>query len=64
MRHIFKYLKGGPFLRDFAPHIKDKKHKLSGKNSKGNPTGFTQADKKAIMDGLGKWVESWGDCKG
>ena len=52
--NIFEYIKAEPFFRDYLPHIKSVNYKMRGKNSKGNPTDFSEAEKKEIKTALKK----------
>jgi len=45
---IFHYIKADPFFKDYLPHIKNYKNKIRGKNGRGNPLAFTQAEEKEI----------------
>jgi len=52
MKEIFKYIKADTFFKEYLPHIKCVKHKLRGKNSKGNPLSFSEAEKAEIKTAL------------
>lgn len=58
---IWKYIKGEKFLKDYAPHIKSVKKKMSGKNSNGNPIDFSHAEKQQIKAALKKLVDEIGE---
>ncbi len=58
MTDIFKYIKAAQFFPAYAPQVRDWKKKLSGKNGRGNPTGFTDDDRTAIRDGLQDLIKS------
>ncbi|RUP39774.1 MAG: hypothetical protein EKK63_09045 [Acinetobacter sp.] len=49
---IWNYIKADSFFRDYLPHVKNYKHKIRGKNGRGNPVEFPPADKAAIKAGL------------
>jgi len=51
---IWRYIKAANFYAKYAPSVKDWKHKLSGKNGRGNPIDFTDGDKKEIKAGVKK----------
>lgn len=48
------YIKADSFFRDYLRHIKSYKHKIRGKNGRGNPVDFNAAEKKEIKTGLKK----------
>lgn len=52
MRKIFTYIKADQFFPAYCPDIRNYKHKISGKNTKGNPLDFTEQEKKQILKGL------------
>ena len=52
--NILKYINSAAFFRDYLPHIKSVKYKMRGKNSKGNPVDFSEAEKKEIKAALKK----------
>ena len=52
--NIWKYIKADTFFKDFLPHIKSHKFKIRGTNSRNNPTGFTNKEKKEITTALKK----------
>jgi len=49
---IFNYIKADQFFPKFCPQIKSYKHKIRGKNGRGNPLKFTEAEKKEIKEAL------------
>lgn len=49
---IFKYIKADSFFRDYLPHIRNYKKKISGRNGRGNPCGFSEQEKKEIKEKL------------
>jgi hypothetical protein len=51
---IWNYIKADSFFKDYLPHIKSYKHKLRGKNGRGNPIDFTPAELKEIKAALKK----------
>lgn len=51
---IFDYIKADSFFRDYLPRIKSHKHKIRGKNGRGNPVDFSEAEKKEISAALKK----------
>lgn len=51
---IWEYIKADSFFRDYLPHIKSYTHKMRGKNGRGNPVEFSEAEKKEIKAGLKK----------
>jgi len=54
MKQIFIYIKAAKFFPKYAPMVIDWKKKLSGKNGRGNPLDFSEADKITILTGLHK----------
>lgn len=50
----WEYIKADSFFRDYLPHIKSYKHKIRGFNGRGNPTDFSEAEKKEIKTALKK----------
>jgi hypothetical protein len=55
---IWKYIKADSFFADYLPHIKSHKHKIRGKNGRGNPTGFTDKEKAEIKAALIKLLKN------
>jgi hypothetical protein len=51
---IWSYIKADTFFKDYLPHIKSYKHKIRGKNGRGNPTDFSPKEKKEIKSALKK----------
>lgn len=51
---IWTYIKADQFFPTYCPEIKNYKHKIAGKNTRGNPLDFTDAEKKVIKKGLKK----------
>ena len=49
---IWKYIKADSFFKDYLPLIKSYKHKIRGKNGRGNPIDFSPEDKAQIKKGL------------
>lgn len=54
---IWTYIKADTFFRDYLPEIKSYKHKIRGKNGRGNPTEFSDAEKKSINAALKKMIK-------
>jgi hypothetical protein len=54
MREIFNFIKADKFFPTYCPNIRSFKHKIRGKNGRGNPLDFTDQDKKQIKAGLKK----------
>lgn len=52
MRDIFKIIVASEFFPGYAPQVKAYKHKLRGKNGRGNPVDFNPQDVKHIRQGL------------
>lgn len=58
--NIWTYIKAESFFKDFLPTIPNHRHKIRGKNGRGNPfEGFTPLEKKAINKALGKMVDEF-----
>lgn len=51
---IFKYIKADSFFRDYLPNIRNYKHKIRGKNGRGNPCSFSEEEKKQILEAVSK----------
>jgi hypothetical protein len=51
---IWNFIKADTFFREYLPHIKSYKHKIRGKNGRGNPVDFSEAEKKEIKIALKK----------
>jgi hypothetical protein len=51
---IWNYIKADSFFREYLPSIKSYKHKIRGKNGRGNPIEFTAAENKQIKKALSK----------
>jgi hypothetical protein len=49
---IWKFIKPATFFPKYCPNIKDYKRKISGRNGRGNPLDFSEADKVEIRAGL------------
>lgn len=49
---IWDYIKADTFFREYLPTIKSHKHKIRGKNGRGNPVEFSAAEKKQIKAAL------------
>lgn len=49
---IFDFIKADTFFREYLPNIKSYKHKIRGKNGRGNPVEFSTAEKKQIKAAL------------
>jgi hypothetical protein len=51
---IWEYIKADTFFREYLPHIKSYKHKIRGKNGRGNPVDFSPEEKKEIKKALSR----------
>lgn len=49
---IWNYIKADKFFPAYLPHIKSYKHKIRGKNGRGNPVEFSPEEKKQIKTAL------------
>jgi hypothetical protein len=49
---IWKYIKADAFFVKYCPDIKSYKHKIRGKNGRGNPVNFSDQESKEIKNGL------------
>lgn len=49
---IWEFIKADTFFREYLPHIKSHKHKIRGKNGRGNPVEFSASEKKQIKAAL------------
>ena len=57
---MFEYIKADSFFRDYLPNIKSYKHKIRGKNGRGNPIEFSQEETKQIKQALSKLFKDLG----
>jgi hypothetical protein len=51
---IWNYIKADTFFKKYLPTIKSYKHKIRGKNGRGNPCSFSDQEKKEINAALKK----------
>jgi hypothetical protein len=49
---IWEYIKADTFFREYLPNIKSYKHKIRGKNGRGNPVKFSPEETKQIKQAL------------
>ena len=47
-----KYINSSQFFKDYLPDIKSVRHKIRGKNGRGNPTKFSQTEEKQINQAI------------
>jgi len=52
VNYIFTYIKADKFFPEYCPQIKSYKHKIRGKNGRGNPIEFSKEEMKQIKKGL------------
>jgi hypothetical protein len=62
MKEIFKYIKADTFFKEYLPTIKSYKHKLRGKNGRGNPLSFSEAEKAEIKTALKALFKNLDSC--
>lgn len=55
--YIKAYIKADSFFRDYLPGLKNYKHKIRGKNGRGNPVEFTDQEKKEIKASVRKMAK-------
>ncbi len=55
--NIWTYIKADSFFRDYLPHVKNYKHKIRGKNGRGNPVDFSEQEKQQIVEALRKLTQ-------
>lgn len=53
---IFKYIKADTFFKECLPNIKSHKHKIRGKNGRGNSCTFSKIEKQQIKAALKKLI--------
>lgn len=53
---IWNYIKADTFFKEYLPNIKSYKHKIRGKNGRGNRLSFTDDEKRQIKAALKKMV--------
>lgn len=46
---IWRFVKADQFFAEYLPHMKTYKHRIRGFNGRGNPTQWTDAEKKEIQ---------------
>ena len=51
---IWNFIKAETFFKNYLPHIKSYKHKIRGKNGRGNPIEFSPDEKRQIRQALSK----------
>lgn len=49
---IWNYIKADKFFPQYCPQIKSYKHKIRGKNGRGNPVEFSPEETKEIWQAL------------
>ena len=59
---IWNYIKADTFFREYLPNIKSYKHKIRGKNGRGNPIEFSIAEKQQIKKALSKLFKDLGSA--
>jgi hypothetical protein len=52
VKMIWKHIKADNFFREYLPNIKSYKHKIRGKNGRGNPIKFSPEETKQIKQAL------------
>lgn len=57
---IWKHIKADTFFREYLPEIKSYKHKIRGKNGRGNPIEFSPDEKQQIKKALSKLFKDLG----
>jgi hypothetical protein len=57
---IWKHIKADTFFRKYLPEIKSYKHKIRGKNGRGNPIEFSPDEKRQIKKALSKLFKDLG----
>lgn len=62
MKTIWKFVKADQFFPAYCPQIKSYKHKMRGLNGRGNPTDFTEAERKQIAAGIKKLAAELKKC--
>jgi hypothetical protein len=53
----FKYIDSKNFFNDYLPEIKNVKHKIRGKNGRGNPIEFSTEELKQIDKAIMKMAK-------
>lgn len=54
MGNIYQFIKADAFFNEYLPNIKSYKHKIRGKNGRGNPIEFSPEEKRQIKQALEK----------
>jgi hypothetical protein len=52
MEKVFNYIKADKLFKDYLPFVHSYKHKIRGKNGRGNPTEFSTGEKTEIKKAL------------
>lgn len=60
MKDIFKYITAKYFFQDYAPNVKNYKHKLRGIDGNKKPIEFSEQDKAEIEKGIEKLFKDLG----
>jgi hypothetical protein len=50
--NIWNFVKADKFFKTYLPNIKSYKYKILGRNSRGNPCKFSDAEKEQIQNAL------------
>lgn len=61
--NVWKFIKADAFFREYLPFVRSHKHKIRGKNGRGNPIEFSEAEKKQIDAALEKLFKDLGSFK-
>lgn len=57
MKNIWTFVKADSVFRELLPEIKNHKNKIRGKNGRGNPVDFSDAEKKKINKAIEKAIK-------
>lgn len=59
---IWDFIKADTFFREYLPSIKSYKHKIRGKNGRGNQTAFSDTEKTQIKAALASLFKDLERC--
>lgn len=57
---VWNFIKADTFFKNYLPNIKSYKHKIRGKNGRGNPIEFSTEENKQIKKALSKLFKDLG----
>ena len=55
--NLWTFVKADSVFKELLPEIKSHRHKIRGKNGRGNPVDFTDEEKKKINKAVSKMLK-------